>query len=213
MRERRRVERTLEHESCMLAAMSHPNIVGFRAAQRLSDGHLCLALEHCDMSLYQLIQERVRPHGGCVSPTREARCGEVLSAAEAGLIARAVAAGLTYLHTVHRLMHGDVKSANVLLSRDLTRIKLCDLGVSIPLKHDLSRALQPGSQYEGTEPWRPPEALLPRHECEFVETAAAEDARSPEGLRLCDRTDVFAYGLVLWEMLAGDVPHAAQLAN
>ena len=109
MRERRRVERTLEHESCMLAAMSHPNIVGFRAAQRLSDGHLCLALEHCELSLYQLIQERVRPHGGCVSPTREARAGEVFTAAETTEIACAIAAGLAYLHTDHRLMHGDVK--------------------------------------------------------------------------------------------------------
>ena len=30
---------------------------------------------------------------------------------------------------------------------------------------------------------------------------------------LCDRTDVFAFGLVLWEMLSGDVPHAAMLAQ
>ena len=32
-------------------------------------------------------------------------------------------------------------------------------------------------------------------------------------MRLCDRTDVFAFGLVLWEMLSGDVPHAVELAN
>ena len=31
------------------------------------------------------------------------------------------------------------------------------------------------------------------------------------GMRLCDRTDVFAYGLVIWEMLTGDVPHASHL--
>ncbi len=40
-------------------------------------------------------------------------------------------------------MAGDVKSANILLSRDLGRICICDLGVSIPLKHDLSETLQP----------------------------------------------------------------------
>ena len=140
VRERRRVERTLEHESCMLSAMHHPNIVGFRAAQRLSDGHLCLALEHCEISLYQLIQERVKPGGGCVSPTREARAGMVFTAVrhapaataiaafyscfsplltpsslsfvqgEARLISHAIASGLCYLHTSHKLMHGDVKS-------------------------------------------------------------------------------------------------------
>lgn len=103
----------------MLAAMSHPNIVGFRAAQRLSDGHLCLALEHCEISLYQLIQERIRPHGGCVSPSREARAGEVFSAAETETIACAIAAGLAYLHTGHHLMHGDVKVRRAPAGRDM----------------------------------------------------------------------------------------------
>ena len=50
-------------------------------------------------------------------------------------------------------------------------------------------------------------------EADFCEseqqTTAAGEA---EGLRLCDRTDVFAFGLVIWEMLAGDVPHASKLA-
>jgi hypothetical protein len=32
-RERRRVERTLEHESRILSKLVHPNIIGFRAAQ------------------------------------------------------------------------------------------------------------------------------------------------------------------------------------
>lgn len=211
VRERRRVERSLERESCMLAAMSHPNVVGFRAAQRLPDGHLCLALEHCEISLYQLIQERVKPHGSCVSPTRETRAGEVFSAAETARITHAVAAGLAYLHTNHRLMHGDVKSANILLARDLSRIKLCDLGVSIPLDNDLSHVLQPGREYEGTEPWCPPEALCRgEHETAELFEGAAAHANT---MRLCDRTDIFAVGLVLWEMLAGDVPHAAELAN
>jgi hypothetical protein len=93
----------------MLAAMQHPHIVGFRAAQRASDGHLCLALEHCECSLYQFIQERVKPEGGCVSPAREARAGAVFSARETSAIALAIASGLAYLHGDHRLMHGDVK--------------------------------------------------------------------------------------------------------
>lgn len=61
-RERRRVERCLEHESRMLSQMRHPNVVGFRAAQRLPDGQLCIALESCDCSLYNLIQERQMHH-------------------------------------------------------------------------------------------------------------------------------------------------------
>jgi PDZ-binding kinase len=206
VRERRRVERTLEHESCMLASMHHSNIVGFRAAQRLQDGHLCLALEHCDISLYALLQERVKPHGSCVSPTRGSLVGEVFNPSEVANVGHDVASGLAYLHNEHRLLHGDVKSSNILLSRDLQRIKLCDLGVSIQLRDDLSAALHAGSCYDGTEPWRPPETLL-RADRDFLDA----EAPSADGLRICDRTDIFAFGLVLWEMLTGDVPHAEHL--
>lgn len=189
--------------------MNHPNIVGFRAAQRLSDGHLCLALEHCEASLYSFIQERVKPDRGCVSPTREARAGAVFTPAEVHRIGKCIASGLSYLHNTHHLMHGDVKSANILCSRDLARVKICDLGVSIPLKHDLSACSD--HHYEGTEPWRPPETLL-QSEGDFCNPDATAQEGEAEGLRLCDRTDIFAFGLVLWEMLSGDVPHAAKLA-
>ena len=238
VRERRRVERTLEHESLMLAAMDHPNIVGFRAAQRLNDGHLCIALEHCEVSLYALIQERVRPHGHCVSPTRGSVAGDVFNPHEMCRIGHEIASGLAYLHTEHRLLHGDVKSANILLSRDLAAVKICDLGVSIPLAPDLASPLNAGSMYDGTEPWRPPETLLFRLRDDDEEDPIYDDAGAGgveegrmsaggapsaaparlrahdiEGLRLCDRTDVFAFGLVIWEMLTGDVPHAALLAH
>ena len=67
------------------------------------DGHLCLALEHCEISLYSLIQERVKPHGGCVSPSREARAGEVFSATECSRVGHEISAGLAYLHNVHQV--------------------------------------------------------------------------------------------------------------
>ena len=192
----------------MLSQMRHPNIVGFRAAQRLNDGHVCIALEHCECSLYCLIQERASPDGGCVSPARSARAGAVFTAAEVGTIAHAIASGLLYLHTEHHLLHGDVKSANILLSRDLARVKICDLGVSIPLTCDLAAAEQSDAQYEGTEPWRPPETL-PRLDIDFCDPPPPDVDDS--NMRLCDRTDIFAFGLVLWEMMSGDVPHAAML--
>ena len=47
-----------------------------------------------------------------------------------GSVARGVASGLSYLHDHHSLLHGDIKSANVLVSRALDTIKLCDLGAS-----------------------------------------------------------------------------------
>ena len=40
---------------------------------------------------------------------------------------------LRYLHDHPSLLHGDIKSANVLVSRALDTIKLCDLGASLAL--------------------------------------------------------------------------------
>ena len=38
------------------------------------------------------------------------------------------------------------------------------------------------------------------------EDRCGEEAHSDvDGMHLCDRTDIFAVGLVMWEMLAGDV--------
>ena len=157
-RERRRVERTLEHESRLLSQMCHPNIVGFRAFQRLPDNKLCLALEMCECSLYNLIQERCFCAVGegmaeeyCSEPTNvtpgRAR-RESKPPSEADEIIRAglaIARGLAYLHTEHQLLHGDVKSSNVLVSRDLATVKICDLGVSIRLNDDLCGVLRPGA--------------------------------------------------------------------
>ena len=84
-------------------------------------------------------------------------------------MARGVASALCHLHEVEAVLHGDIKSANVLASRDLTRVKVCDLGVSLPLAP--RRAVTEGSPelrplfspelhiYQGTEPWRPPETF------------------------------------------------------
>ena len=59
-----------------------------------------------------------------ISPARTERAVG-FAPAEVASIGRAVASALEYLHTEHRLMHGDVKSANILLSRDLSCIAWC----------------------------------------------------------------------------------------
>ena len=114
-RERRRVERALELESRVLSRIEHPHIVGFRAAQRLPDGRLGLVLEACECSLYGLIQER-QFELGC--PPRP-----FLAAADVLTVATGIALALVHLHDEMALLHGDIKSANVLVSRDLSLVK------------------------------------------------------------------------------------------
>ena len=72
-------------------------------------------------------------------------------------------------------------------------IKLCDFGVAIYLKDDLSEPLKETDFYTGTQPWCSKEVL-------------------EEG-PITDKADIFAYGLLIWEMLALDVPHVALLSG
>ena len=195
------MERTLEHESRMLSQISHAHIVGFRAAQRLADGQLGLALESCEASLYSLIQER---HFGV---SRSVCNSPLFQPDEIMRVAVAISSAQEHLHEVHHLLHGDIKSSNVLLSGGFKSIKLCDLGVSLPLSDTLDTVLDPRVHvYEGTEPWRPPEAFL----SPLCNENSNGMGNSSELMRVCDRSDIFAFGLVIWEVLTGEIPHAEQ---
>ena len=48
-----------------------------------------------------------------------------------------VAKALDYLHTQKRILHGDIKSANILIKGDFEEVKLCDFGVTLDLDENL----------------------------------------------------------------------------
>ena len=96
-------------------------------------------------------------------------------------IALAVGRGLTYAH--RWLIHRDVKPANILLGRD-QRVALTDFGVAKDLVSGAT-----GSTIAGTGRYMAPEQR--------------------QGAPVDGRTDVFALGLVLAEMLRGEHPWEA----
>ncbi|XP_048221596.1 mitogen-activated protein kinase kinase kinase 14 [Perognathus longimembris pacificus] len=68
--------------------------------------------------------------------------------------------GLEYLHT-QRILHGDVKADNVLLSSDGSRAALCDFGHAVCLQPDgLGKALLTGDYIHGTETHMAPEVVM-----------------------------------------------------
>ena len=75
------------------------------------------------------------------------------------------AGALDYLHTSSlggkpRLLHGDLKSANVLVKGEFDEVKLCDFGVTLPLEDDGTVSQEGGkNQYIGTEPWSAKEVI------------------------------------------------------
>ncbi len=44
---------------------------------------------------------------------------------------------LQYLHNEKKLLHGDMKSCNVVVKGDFASIKICDVGVSLPLDENM----------------------------------------------------------------------------
>ena len=67
-----------------------------------------------------------------------------------------MAEALDYLHTEKQLMHGDLKSANVLIVDHFSGVKLCDFGVTLPVNSE-GKASDPSTNYIGTEAWSPME--------------------------------------------------------
>ncbi|ELW62537.1 Lymphokine-activated killer T-cell-originated protein kinase [Tupaia chinensis] len=149
---------------------------GYRAFTEASDGSLCLAMEYGgEKSLNDLIEER----------NKDSR--DPFPAAIILKVALNVARGLKYLHQEKKLLHGDIKSSNVVIKGDFETIKICDVGVSLPLDENMT-VTDPEACYIGTEPWKPKEAL-------------------EENGIITDKADIFAFGLTLWEMMTLSIPH------
>jgi serine/threonine protein kinase len=92
-------------------------------------------------------------------------------------IAREICDGLQYMHS-NGMIHGDMKSLNILLGKDKTA-KLCDFGLTTM---QLSSVTSLSSSAGGTFAWSAPEIVL-------------------SGARSSFETDMYALGVVLWELL------------
>ena len=89
-------------------------------------------------------------------------------------------------------MHGDLKSGNVLIVGDFENVKLCDFGVTLPLNSE-GKVSDPNKKYVGTEAWSPMEVIK-------------------DGV-VTNKADIFAFGLVIYEMLALHSPHIDKLCT
>jgi len=135
----------LEYEANVLKQLIHPNIVGFK---QFSVDPPILAMEKASSSLSDLIESRMMQSGDCPSGPFPARRIE--------RVALDVAKALDYLHEEKKFIHGDLKSANVLVFGEFEVAKLCDFGVARKLDTD---GTVEGS-YIGTEVWNPMEVVL-----------------------------------------------------
>jgi serine/threonine protein kinase len=111
-------------------------------------------------------------------------------------LAQDIAVGLDYLHSqLPPIIHADIKSLNVLLDRK-NRAKLADFGLA-SIKKETASKVQSASKM--TTPGQPQGSLL---------WMAPELFR--RGVESTALSDVYAYGMVLWEISAHQYPFATE---
>ncbi|XP_023945260.1 lymphokine-activated killer T-cell-originated protein kinase homolog [Bicyclus anynana] len=166
----------LQAEADLLQRMSHPNIVGFRA---FSKGKiLYLGMEACDLSLGDMIEKRLDEDCEPFAPKKILK------------VASDIGKALEYLHTKMQILHGDMKSYNILVNGDFVVCKLCDFGVSLPLDENgvFDKEKSEQAVYFGTEAWSAPEVI--------------------SGDTITSKADIWPLGLTLWEMMSLMPPHS-----
>lgn len=176
-------KKRLKAEAEILRKLDHPNIVGFRACTKQSDDTCILAMEGCTSSLGDLIENRLDYLGDSPFPANT-----ILK------MTSDIANALEYLHNKMLLLHGDIKSMNILVKREFVVCKLCDFGVCLPLTKtgelDKDKAGD-DAEYAGTPHWCAPEV----YQSDQIITSKA---------------DVYAFGLVIWEMLSLVPPNMSE---
>jgi Tol biopolymer transport system component len=117
------------------------------------------------------------------------RRGKALAPRKAAEIALQIARGLSAVKEMG-LVHRDLKPENIFLTRD-GQVKILDFG--------LAKLVQPEARKAGMEP---PVAALTQ-EGLIVGTAGYMSPEQVRGDSVDHRSDIFAFGLILYEMLTG----------
>lgn len=165
--------------------LKHENIVGFRNLITDKDGRKVLAMEDGHSSLGDLLETRYIDGEGPLPITNVLK------------VAFDVGNALNYLHTQAKLLHGDLKSFNVLVKGDFDICKLCDFGVSVPIDSDgfIDTKTHPNAKYVGTDLWSAPEVF------------------SEDPSIIGTKTEMFSYGLVIYETITCVPPHSEALVS
>ena len=181
-----------EREARLLASLNHPNICGIYGIEE-AEGVRYLILE--------LVEGETLADALRTGPSKQAQ-GTGLPLDRVLTIARQIADALEAAHD-KGIIHRDLKPANIKIRSDGT-VKVLDFGLAKAVggegsSPDLTQLPDP----------RPGEALRGA----IIGTAAYMSPEQARGQRLDKRTDVWAFGCVLYEMLTGRVAFAGNTVS
>ena len=176
-----------EREARVLAALNHPNIATIHGVEE-SDGIRGLVMELVEGETLAERIERGTSHKAKVTRHNGGPAG--LPIDEALTIARQIAEALEAAHD-KGIVHRDLKPAN---------IKVTPVGVVKVLDFGLARVVPAKSEADSQSPT----VTIDRtHEGLVMGTAAYMSPEQARGLPVDKRTDIWAFGCVLYEMLTG----------
>jgi len=176
-----------EREAQLLGSLSHPNIATLYGLEE-ADGVQTLALELVEG---ETLAERL-------ASLRRARMR--LSLSEALAVAEQIAAALEAAHE-QGIVHRDLKPSNIALTPDGT-VKVLDFGLAKALEREHENA---GEHLPTVTELGTPGAVLG--------TSAYMSPEQARGLPVDKRTDIWAFGCVLYELLAGERAFAGETST
>jgi serine/threonine protein kinase len=163
-----------EREAKLLASLNHPNIAAIYGVEE-SDSTRALVMELVEGPT---LADRIR--------------GGAMPVDEALPIARQIAEALEYAHDKN-IIHRDLKPANIKVTPD-GNVKVLDFGLAKAMSDDLA---------EGDMSNSPTLSMAATRQGVILGTAAYMSPEQAKGKKVDRRTDVWAFGCVLYEMLTG----------
>ncbi|XP_068403698.1 mitogen-activated protein kinase kinase kinase 21 isoform X1 [Eschrichtius robustus] len=178
---------SVRREARLFAMLRHPNIIELRGVC-LRQPHLCLVLEFARGGALNraLAAANAAPDPRAPGPRRARRIPPHVLVNWAVQIAR----GMLYLHeeAVVPILHRDLKSSNILLLEKIEHDDVCNKTLKITdfgLAREWHRTTRMSAA--GTYAWMAPEVI--------------KSSLFSKG------SDIWSYGVVLWELLTGEVPY------
>ncbi|XP_065586306.1 mitogen-activated protein kinase kinase kinase 21 isoform X2 [Cyrtonyx montezumae] len=180
---------SVRQEAKLFAMLRHPNIIALHGVC-LREPNLCLVMEFArGGSLNRVLAAAASSSSSAAAPGA-ARGGRRIPPHVLVNWAVQIARGMLYLHdqAIVPILHRDLKSSNILLLEKMERDDICNKTLKITdfgLAREWHRTTKMSAA--GTYAWMAPEVI--------------KSSLFSKG------SDIWSYGVLLWELLTGEVPY------